>query len=229
MTENSLTIHIHTDGSCRGNPGPGGYAGIIQIPRHSDIHLRGHRAATTNNQMEMMAVIHSLEHLQDLVNTDGLDVEVHTDSEYVCNGFNKNWLVNWQKNGWRTAGKKPVANRELWQRLLELTQAPSVTFTHVRGHSGDPMNELCDRLANEETDRAVRGEPDGQQDFLEDGGAAPAAGRTPEPESMHPDPGASPEYARGYREGYEAAKRDMANALNGMAPQVQEPPSDLPF
>ena len=229
MTENSLTIHIHTDGSCRGNPGPGGYAGIIQIPRHSDIHVRGHRSATTNNQMEMMAVIHSLAHLQELLNTDDLKVEVHTDSEYVCNGFNKGWIANWQHNGWRTAQKKPVANQELWQQLLNLTARPIVTFTWVKGHAGNPMNEICDRLANEETEKAVRGEPDDRCDFLGEENAVPTADHAPEPEPMHRDLEVSPEYARGYREGYEAARLDMANALNGMTPQVQEPPGDLPF
>ena len=213
-------IHIHTDGSCRGNPGPGGYAGIIQIPRHSDIHVRGHRSATTNNQMEMMAVIHSLEYLQDLVNTDGLEVEIHTDSEYVCNGFNKGWIETWQRNGWRTAARKPVVNQELWQQLLELTQAPRVTFTHVRGHSGDPMNEICDRLANKETDRAVRGEPDDQHDFLEEERTGQDASPEKAPENIHRDSGVSDEYVRGYREGYEAARRDMANALNGLSPQA---------
>ena len=156
-------------------------------------------------------------------------MEVHTDSEFVCNGFNKGWLNNWQRNGWRTAQKKPVANRELWEQMLEITQGPIVTFTHVRGHSGDPMNELCDRLANEEAEKAERGEEDGGYALSGTGTAPTTANPVPEREPMHGDLEVSPEYARGYREGYEAARRDMANALNGMTPQVQDPPSDLPF
>ena len=147
-------IIIHTDGSCHGNPGPGGYAAIIQIPRHDDIRVQGHDPSTTNNRMEMKAVIEGLAHLGQLADIDGVDVDVGTDSEYVCNGFNKGWLAKWQQNDWRTGGKKAVANRELWEELLRLTRRPNATFTHVRGHAGDPMNELCDRIANEEALKA---------------------------------------------------------------------------
>ncbi len=150
-------IVIHTDGSCHGNPGPGGYSAIIQIPRHDDIRVQGHDPGTTNNRMEMKAVIEGLAHLSQLGVIDDVDVEVRTDSEYLCNGFNKGWLAKWQQNGWRTGGKKAVANQELWEELLRLTQGPNVAFTHIRGHAGDPMNELCDRIANEESLKAGRG------------------------------------------------------------------------
>ena len=219
-------IVIHTDGSCHGNPGPGGYSAIIQIPRHGDIRVQGHDPSTTNNRMEMKAVIEGLAHLGQLANIDGVDIEVRTDSEYVCNGFNKGWIAKWQQNGWRTSGKKAVANQELWEELLRLTQDPNVAFTHVRGHAGDPMNELCDRIANEEALKAGREGSEGQEVLAETATGSPEV-ETKTPEDSEND-GAS-EYARGYAEGYEAAKRDLANALNGLQPQLPEIPDDLPF
>ena len=208
-------IVIHTDGSCHGNPGPGGYSAIIQIP--PNIQVRGHHPNTTNNQMEMTAVIEGLARLGQFVGIDGVDVEVRTDSEYVCNGFNKGWLTKWQQNGWLTSGKKAVANQELWEDLLRLTQGPNVTFTHVRGHAGDPMNRLCDRIANEEALKAERKRFEGRE-------GSEGLVRTPvgSPEVPAKIPEASEkvgtrEYTRGYAEGYEAARRDMANALNRLS------------
>ena len=221
-------IVIHTDGSCHGNPGPGGYSAIIQMrayPGHEDIRVQGHHPSTTNNRMEMTAVIEGLTRLGQLIN-DGVDIEVRTDSEYVCNGFNKGWIAKWQQNGWRTSGKKAVANQELWEELLRLTQGPIVAFTHVRGHAGDPMNELCDRIANEEALKAGRVEPENQQARAETTAGSPEiSAKTPEAsENAGPS-----EYARGYAEGYEAAKRDIANAMNGLQHQLPEIPDDLPF
>ena len=219
-------IVIHTDGSCHGNPGPGGYAAIIQIPRHDDIRVQGHDPSTTNNRMEMKAVIEGLAHLGQLANIDGVDVEVRTDSEYVCNGFNKGWLAKWQQNGWRTGGKKAVANRELWEELLRFTQGPIVAFTHVRGHAGDPMNELCDQIANEEALKAGGEGSEGQQVPAETTAGSPeVSAKTPEASEN----ASNREYARGYADGYEAARRDMANALNGLSAQPSEIPNDLPF
>ena len=221
-----LGIVIHTDGSCHGNPGPGGYAAIIQIPRHDDIRVLGHDPSTTNNRMEMTAVIEGLAHLGQLADTDDVEVEIRTDSEYVCNGFNKGWITKWQQNGWRTSGKKAVANQELWEKLLRLTQGTIVTFTHVRGHASDPMNELCDQIANEEALKAGRVELENQQvraETTEESPEVPA--KIPE---TNENAGTS-EYARGYAEGYEAAKRDIANALNGLQHQLPEIPDDLPF
>ncbi len=221
-------IVIHTDGSCHGNPGPGGYSAIIQIP--PNIQVRGHHPNTTNNQMEMTAVIEGLARLGQFVGIDGVDVEVRTDSEYVCNGFNKGWLTKWQQNGWLTSGKKAVANQELWEDLLRLTQGPNVTFTHVRGHAGDPMNRLCDRIANEEALKAERKRFEGRE-------GSEGLVRTPvgSPEVPAKIPEASEkvgtrEYTRGYAEGYEAARRDMANALNRLSRHpTPEIPDDLPF
>ena len=222
-------IVIHTDGSCHGNPGPGGYSAIIQMrayPGHEDIRVQGHDPSTTNNRMEMKAVIEGLAHLGQLADIDGVDIEVRTDSEYVCNGFNKGWIAKWQQNGWRTSGKKAVANQELWEELLRLTQDPNVAFTHVRGHAGDPMNELCDRIANEEALKAGREGSEDQEVLAETATGSPEV-ETKTPEDSEND-GAS-EYARGYAKGYEAAKRDLANALNGLQPQLPEIPDDLPF
>ena len=220
-------IVIHTDGSCHGNPGPGGYAAIIQIPWNGDTTIvQGHHPSTTNNWMEMKAVIEGLAHLGQLADIDGVDIEVRTDSEYVCNGFNKGWIAKWQQNGWRTSGKKAVANQELWEELLRLTQGRDVTFTHIRGHAGDPMNELCDRIANEEALKAGREGSEGQEVLAETTAGSPEVpAKTPEASE---NAGAS-EYARGYADGYEAAKRDMANALNGLQHPLPEIPDDLPF
>ena len=222
-------IVIHTDGSCHGNPGPGGYSAIIQMrayPGHEDIRVQGHDPSTTNNRMEMKAVIEGLAHLGQLADIDGVDIEVRTDSGYVCNGFNKGWIAKWQQNGWRTSGKKAVANQELWEELLRLTQGPNVAFTHVRGHAGDPMNELCDRIANEEALKAGREGSESQEVLAETATRfQEVSAKTPEASE---NAGAN-EYARGYAEGYEAAKRDMANALNGLQPQLPEIPDDLPF
>ena len=220
-------IVIHTDGSCHGNPGPGGYSTIIQIPRHDNIRVQGHDPSTTNNRMEMKAVIEGLAHLEQLVGSVDVDVEVRTDSEYVCNGFNKGWLTKWQKNDWRTGGKKAVANQELWEELLRLTQGPIVTFTHVRGHAGDPMNELCDRIANEESLKAGREGSEGRQVLVETAAEPPAG--SPEVPTKIPEASTS-EYAQGYADGYEAARKDMPNALSRLGPHpTQEISDDLPF
>ena len=149
-------IVINTDGSCHGNPGPGGYAAIIEIPNHNPITVQGGEAGTTNNRMELLAVINGLRELTDLANVSGVPITVRTDSEYVCKAFNAGWLDNWQQNGWKTSGRKPVKNQELWQDLLKLTRGQEVSFVHVRGHAGDPGNEACDRIANEEAERAGR-------------------------------------------------------------------------
>ena len=226
-------IVIHTDGSCHSNPGPGGYSAIIQIPRNGTIQVRGHHPNTTNNQMEMTAVIEGLAPLGQLVNIDGVDIEVRTDSEYVCNGFNKGWLAKWQQNGWLTDGKKAVANQELWEELLRLTQDPNVTFTHVRGHAGDPMNRLCDRIANEEALKAGRKRSEGVKEMEGSEGLVRTTVISPEVSAKIPgasEKAGTSEYTRGYAQGYEAARKDMANALNRLGhhptPEISD---DLPL
>ncbi len=148
-------VTIFTDGSCLGNPGPGGWAAIL---RHGETEkeLAGGCRLTTNNRMELLAVIHALETLK-----DRCAVALYTDSQYVRNAIEKKWLAGWKRNGWRTAAKKAVKNRDLWERLDALLQNHEVRFHWVRGHSGHPENERCDALANTQARR---------RDLPEDGG-----------------------------------------------------------
>lgn len=150
MTDSPTTtdmpfVQLFTDGACRGNPGPGGWAYILRHPKTgSEKELAGGELLTTNNQMEMQAVISGLEALQ-----RPSRVEVITDSSYVAKGCTE-WLPGWKRNGWRRRdGKqwKPVKNAELWQQLDRLLSQHQVRFTHVRGHAGHPENERCDELA----------------------------------------------------------------------------------
>lgn len=134
-------VTIFTDGSCLGNPGPGGYAAVLLAGPHRKEISQGF-SGTTNNRMELMAVIAGLESLK-----TKSAVEIVTDSQYVQKAFTDRWLVGWQKNGWKTAAKQPVKNQDLWKRLVPLIDAHEVKWRWVRGHSGDPENERCDVLA----------------------------------------------------------------------------------
>lgn len=134
-------VQIYTDGACRGNPGPGGW-GALLIFGDKEKELYGGEPETTNNRMELMAAIQSLESL-----TRACPVELTTDSNYVKNGIS-DWMKKWKKNGWRTANKKPVKNIDLWQRLDQAVQRHSVEWHWVKGHSGHPENERADQLAN---------------------------------------------------------------------------------
>lgn len=140
-------IAIYTDGACRGNPGPGGWAAIL-VYGEQERELSGYDAATTNNRMELQGAIEGLKAL----NAD-CEVALYTDSQYVQQGM-KSWLANWKRNGWRTADKKPVKNVDLWQQLDALVQRHRVHWHWVRGHSGHPENERCDQLANAAIDAA---------------------------------------------------------------------------
>ncbi len=143
------TVVIYTDGACRGNPGPGGWGASLRYHAHrKDLH--GGEANTTNNRMELMAVIQGLESLQ-----RDCEILVYTDSRYVLDGVTK-WMVNWKKNGWKTAAKKPVKNVELWQRLDKALQQHCVQWRWVKGHSGDEGNERADLLANKGIDEMLR-------------------------------------------------------------------------
>lgn len=133
-------VDIHTDGACLGNPGPGGWAALL-CWRGVERELSGGEPATTNNRMELMAVIEGLGALR-----RASVVELHSDSQYVLNGM-REWLAAWKARGWRTAGKQPVKNRDLWERLDALLAVHEVRFNWVRGHSDHPENERCDRLA----------------------------------------------------------------------------------
>ena len=138
-------IHLFTDGGCSGNPGPGGWAFVLRHPRSGrEIEQSGSERETTNNRMELTAVIQVLEAL-----TRPASVELFTDSVYVGRGLSE-WMAKWKANGWRRRdGKKwaEVKNEDLWRQLDELQAKHSVKFTHVRGHSGHPENERCDTLA----------------------------------------------------------------------------------
>jgi ribonuclease HI len=135
------TVILYTDGACLGNPGPGGWCAIL-IYGSAEKEFTGGEAQTTNNRMELTAVISGLRALK-----EPCRVNVHTDSKYVSDAFNKGWLADWERRGWRKADKKPVLNDDLWQELLALTRLHRVTFHHVAGHSGHPINERCDSLA----------------------------------------------------------------------------------
>jgi ribonuclease HI len=135
-------VDIFTDGACSGNPGPGGWAAILRAGKHEK-ELSGGETATTNNRMELMAVIRALEALK-----QPSAAVVHTDSRYVMDGATK-WMKNWKKNGWKTADKKPVKNEELWRALEDASVRHSVSWRWVRGHDGHPENERADALARE--------------------------------------------------------------------------------
>lgn len=135
------TLVIHTDGSCLGNPGPGGWAALLSYQEHTK-ELSGGFARTTNNRMELMAAIVALETIK-----EPCEAALYTDSQYVRNAVEKRWLAGWKKNGWRTASKSPVKNQDLWQRLDAQLARHKVTFFWVKGHAGHPENERCDMLA----------------------------------------------------------------------------------
>ncbi len=138
-------IYIFTDGSSRGNPGPGGYGAVLKSGSHYKEISGGYRL-TTNNRMELMAVIKALE----ILKKDNSNVTVYSDSLYVCNALNKGWLFNWEKRGF-----KKVMNPDLWTRFLELYRRHKVKFEWIKGHSGHTENERCDRLAVEASQNEV--------------------------------------------------------------------------
>jgi ribonuclease HI len=136
-----VDVDIFTDGSCKGNPGPGGWGAILRSGTHEK-ELWGGARETTNNRMELTAVIESLKALKRRVT-----VRVHTDSTYVQQGITT-WIHGWKKNGWRTKAKEPVKNADLWQALDELVQGYDISWHWVKGHAGHPENERADELAN---------------------------------------------------------------------------------
>jgi ribonuclease HI len=138
-------IEIYTDGACRGNPGPGGWAAVLMLGEHEK-ELSGAEALTTNNRMELTAVIRALEALKRPV-----AARIYTDSQYVRRGITE-WLHAWKARAWRTADKKPVKNQDLWQRLDAVSAAHRLEWHWVPGHAGVPGNERVDRLANEAID-----------------------------------------------------------------------------
>jgi ribonuclease HI len=150
-------VRVYTDGACLGNPGPGGWAWAVARP--DGRHASGGDPFTTNQRMELMAVLRALEALtnDEAARTEGLVVV--SDSAYVVNCFRERWFERWRRNGWRTARGHPVEHRDLWEPLLSLAvdRERRVRFEKVAGHRGDPMNELVDRLANDAARRAAQG------------------------------------------------------------------------
>ena len=136
-------LKIWTDGSCLGNPGPGGWA-FVATDGKNIAHRSGGERDTTNNRMELMAVIRALTAAH-----RHSEIEIHTDSQYVKNGITQ-WIHSWKAKGWKTADKKPVKNQELWVQLDELNSALDVTWNWVKGHAGIEYNELCDQLCQRE-------------------------------------------------------------------------------
>ena len=154
MTDATTTpplVLLYTDGACSGNPGPGGWAYILKHPASGKaVENAGGEPDTTNNRMELTAVIEGLRAIK-----RPSRVEIYSDSKYVLNGLSE-WMPDWKKRGWRTAAKKPVKNQELWMLLDQLQQTHRLSFHWIKGHNEHPENERCDLLAVEQRDRYAR-------------------------------------------------------------------------
>ena len=140
-------IQIFTDGACSGNPGPGGWGAILRYQAHEK-ELSGGEAETTNNRMELMALIAALEQLK-----EPCEIDLCSDSQYVINGLQKGWAKGWRARGWKKADKSPALNSDLWARLLDLSEAHTIHYNWIKGQAGPPENERCDRLAVEQSKR----------------------------------------------------------------------------
>lgn len=139
-------VTIYTDGACKGNPGKGSWAAVLLFEKEThklEKEISGVNPHTTNNQMELTAVVEALKCLKQTCK-----VTIYSDSAYIVNAFQQRWVENWQRNGWRTKTKEPVKNRELWEALLDLCDRHQVTFAKVKGHAGVHYNERVDELAN---------------------------------------------------------------------------------
>jgi ribonuclease HI len=135
-------VEIFTDGACKGNPGPGGWGVVLRMGHHEK-ELAGSEPATTNNRMELTAAIRALESLR-----EPCHVQLHTDSRYVIDGIT-GWIFGWQRNGWKTAARKPVLNADLWQELQSAARRHQIEWIWVKGHDGHPENERADKLASD--------------------------------------------------------------------------------
>ena len=145
------TVTLYTDGACSGNPGPGGWGAILEYQGHEK-ELSGGEKSTTNNRMELTAVIEGLQALK-----ESCVVELYSDSKYVIDGLSKGWAVSWRKNGWRKADKKPALNPDLWETLLNLTEKHEMRYHWVKGHAENPKNNRCDEMAVAESQKYRRG------------------------------------------------------------------------
>lgn len=142
VVHNRKHVDIYTDGACKGNPGPGGWGAIV-VFANTEKELSGGEPSTTNNRMELTAVIKALGILK-----EPCDVTLTTDSKYIVDAINMGWLDSWKNNGWKKADKKPVLNPDLWKELLQLLDVHNVTFAWCKGHANHPYNERCDTLAS---------------------------------------------------------------------------------
>lgn len=143
-------IYLYTDGACSGNPGPGGWGSILRY-KDREAHLSGGEKETTNNRMELTAVIKGLSALKEVC-----EVELYTDSKYVADALKNGWAKSWRANGWRKADKKPALNPDLWEELLMLTEKHTVNINWIKGHAGHPENELCDKMAVNEYQKYLK-------------------------------------------------------------------------
>lgn len=140
-------VNVYTDGACRGNPGKGGWGAILEY-KGIRREMSGGEKETTNNRMELTAVIEALSALK-----EPCEVTLYSDSKYVIDGLSKGWARSWKKNGWKKADKSPALNPELWDKLLELTDYHTLEYVWVKGHDGHPENERCDTLATTQADK----------------------------------------------------------------------------
>ena len=143
-------VDIFTDGACSGNPGPGGWGAILRY-KGTDKEISGGEAQTTNNRMELTAVIEALKLLK-----EPCEVTLWTDSKYVADGLGKGWAAGWKKNGWKKADKKPALNPDLWDELLSLNDKNTITIQWIKGHASHPENEKCDRMAVAESQKFIK-------------------------------------------------------------------------
>ena len=146
-------IKIYTDGACSFNPGPGGW-GAVLIYSGREKEISGFVDSTTNNRMELLAVIQALKNLK-----EKCSIEIYTDSAYVCNAFNNNWITDWQLNRWRTSAKKEVLNQDLWKELLDCTIPHKIKWIKVKGHSDNKYNNKCDELARAQIQKNIKDMP----------------------------------------------------------------------
>ena len=140
-------VIIYTDGACSGNPGAGGWGAILKYGEHEK-EISGYEDNTTNNKMELTAAIEALKLLK-----EACEVELYSDSAYLVNAFNNNWVEKWKNNGWKNAGKEEVKNIELWKQLDEMTKRHRITWIKVKGHADNEYNNRCDKLATDEVKR----------------------------------------------------------------------------
>lgn len=146
-------VTIYTDGACSGNPGVGGWGAILMFNSHEK-ECGGYDKQTTNNRMELFAVIMALRQLK-----EPCDVEIYTDSAYVADAFNKNWIIQWEAAEWKTSGKNEVKNQDLWKALLMEKEKHQVVFVKVKGHSDNEYNNRCDRIARGQIDLCKKNQP----------------------------------------------------------------------